>query len=106
MPGGEQWSYWLLVILLGTLVVVEEWLHRRRLHLRHDAQPEAMGRRRDRPPITLLLAPIVTVGALWLIPWAAALYVSGPAALLPGLLMIVPVIACARCALRGTERRE
>jgi hypothetical protein len=107
MPTGARWSYPLVVGLLGILVILEEWLRRRPPFARHDdATARATRKPRERQLGTILLAPIVALGAMWLIPWAAALAISDPAALLPGLLIVVPLLACLRHVLWDTEREE
>lgn len=103
MPGGAQWSDLLLVGLVGILLILEEWLRRRTSPSRH-AHPARASRRLQHVQLgTILLAPVVALSVMWLTPWAAALASSGPPALLPGLLVLVPLLVSLRYALVDAE---
>jgi hypothetical protein len=103
MPAGARWSDLLLVGLVGILLILEDWLRRRSSPSRH-AHPARASQRLQQVQLgTILLAPVVALSAMWLTPWAAALASSGPAALLPGLLILVPLLASLRYALVDVE---
>jgi hypothetical protein len=103
MPGGAQWSHLLFVAFLGILLLLEEWLRRRSSPAPQDVTARTTQRLHRQQRGIILLAPVVALGAMWLIPWAAALAGHGPATLLPGLLLLLPFLASLRHALSDTE---